>query len=176
MMAAFCAGVQVVALLSMSIWGSGSAVSAATNATGLSMRSVQQLRHWLSSCTADRRGFPDFLAKTASRPHLKHIGRDYVDAVIATFTAVVRVECPAAAEPNAEVERSRLAAAAVLPLTELLAARGPFEDVPIADWMLRGGAYQAQLVYYECRVGGLMRCSRAKQATARGEEHRSCFP
>ena len=80
------------------------------------------------------------MAKTASHPHMKHIGPDYVAAVIATFQAVVRAGCPAAAEHSAEAEDSQLAAAAVLPLTELLAARGPVEDVPVADWMLKGGA------------------------------------
>ena len=57
-------------------------------------------------------------------------------AVIATFGAIVRAKSPA----GTEAERFRLAAAAVLPLTELLAAPGPLEDVPVADWMLRGGA------------------------------------
>jgi len=98
-----------------------------------------------------------------------------VDAVIATFNAVVRVECPAAAERDAEAERSRLAAAAVLPLTELLAARGPFEDVPVVDWMLRGGAYRAQLVYILFSFGALTSYSQAKHRATRGDGHQSCF-
>jgi len=90
------------------------------------------------------RGFPGILVKASSRPHLKHIGPDYVAAVIANFLAVARAKSPA----GAEAERTRLAAAAVLPLTELLAAPGPIEDVPVADWMLRGGAHtQAQRVF-----------------------------
>lgn len=89
---------------------------------------------------ATDRTFAQFIANTASLPHLERLGPDYVAAVIAAFHALVCAEPPAVAEPDSKYERSRLAAAAVLPLTELLAASGPSSALPLADWMLDGGA------------------------------------
>ncbi len=82
------------------------------------------------------------MADAASLPHLERIGPDYVASVIAAFRTLVRGR--ALAGPDSEYERTRLAAAAVLPLTEMLAARGPLDALPLADWMLAAGEAQAR--------------------------------
>ena len=48
----------------------------------------------------------------------------YLAAVIAAFRGLARLE------PAPDIDRASLAIAAVLPLTEMLAARGPFDGVP----------------------------------------------
>ncbi len=80
------------------------------------------------------------MANAASLPYLERVGPVYVASVITAFNALA--EAPADDQPDAEAEHSRLAAAAVLPLTELLAARGPLEHILVVDWMLGAGAGQ----------------------------------
>jgi len=97
---------------------------------------------WLSCCISADRSFADFIGNTATLPYLECIGPAYVAAVIAAFRALILTEAPGVAAPG-EVDRMRVAAIAVLPLTEMLAARGLIDDAPILDWMLAGGATQA---------------------------------
>ena len=64
---------------------------------------------------------------------MESIGPAYVAAVIAAFRALVRLEF------HDDTDRRHLSDAAVLPLTEMLAVSGPFDLVPVADWMIAGG-------------------------------------
>ena len=92
-------------------------------------------------CIADGRAFAEFLALTVSLPHLERLGPTYVTSVIAVFRTHARIGAPAGPEPDADEDaRTHYAAAAVVPLTELLAARGALDAAPVADWMLAGGA------------------------------------
>ncbi len=80
-----------------------------------------------------------YMAYTAEQPRaLKHVGLIYVASVIAAFRALVRAE---PAEPKSLDARARCVAAAALPLTELLAARGMIDTVPVMDWLWKGGAF-----------------------------------
>ena len=80
------------------------------------------------------------MARIATLPHLEHVGPAYVDAVIATFRTLVRAGFPDDAGLDSEHARTRFAAVAVLPLTEMLAGPGPFDTLPVAEWMIKGGA------------------------------------
>lgn len=80
------------------------------------------------------------MARTATLPHLKRVGPDYVASVIAVFRTIVRTGLHGDAELDSDAARTRFAAVAVLPLTEMLAGPGPLDTLPVADWMLAGGA------------------------------------
>lgn len=101
-------------------------------------------------------------------PHLELIGPAYVASVIAAFHALVRAEPPAGAEPDSEDERWRFAEVAVLPLNELLVARGPFDNVPLADWMFTAGAIWVMSIAIRTRY-----CRMGLQQTCRGRERRN---
>ncbi len=97
------------------------------------------------ACFDVDRTFPDFLAHTASLPHLERIGPTYIASVIAVFYAHAAVYMSSgrpSLRPGIEDIEIRYATAAVVPLTELLAARGLIDTVPVVDWLLAGGATQ----------------------------------
>ncbi len=80
-----------------------------------------------------------YMAYTAEQSGaLQHVGLIYVASVIAAFRALVRAE---PAEPESLDERARCVAAAILPLIELLAARGMIDTLPVMDWLWKGGAF-----------------------------------
>ena len=96
----------------------------------------------MCSFDADRT-FGDLLANTASLPHLERVGPTYVASLIAVFYAHASGHAssgPSTLHPGSEDFESSYAAAAVVPLTELLAARGLIDTVPVLDWLLEGGA------------------------------------
>ena len=107
--------------------------------------------HCCTRCAVNRT-FAEFLGHTTSLQYLERIGPTYVALIIAAFHAIVRAgPCKGPAfewdgiDPEVEeMAQIRFVAAAVLPLTEMLAACDAFEAVPLLDWMLAGGASIAQ--------------------------------
>lgn len=87
------------------------------------------------------RTFTVYMASTARLPNaaMERVGPTYVASVIAAFRAIIGAEPAARIEPGKEDEHTRYVAAAVLPLTELLARRGLIDTVNVADWLLAGG-------------------------------------
>ncbi len=71
---------------------------------------------------------------------MQRLGTIYVAAVIEAFTQLARIKAPAVAEADGEVGRVRYAAVAVLPLTQILGARGFIETAPVVEWLQTGGA------------------------------------
>ena len=84
-----------------------------------------------------RRSFVEFVALAASLPHLERIVPTYVSAVIAALHSMARLD--AAARTKDMDDRKFLIPVAIMPLTELLAERGPAGLVPIIHWMIAGG-------------------------------------
>ena len=85
-----------------------------------------------------RRSFADFVSLAASVTHLECVVPTYISAVIASFRGIASLEPP---DPKTEdaMQRTILVTAAVLPLTEMLAQGGPFDLVPVINWMIAGG-------------------------------------
>ncbi len=88
------------------------------------------------------RTFAELMAQVTTLPHLERVGPTYVASVIAAFRTLVRAGLPDDAGLDSEDARNRFAAVAVLPLTEMLAGPGPFDTLPVADWMIAGGVSQ----------------------------------
>ena len=101
------------------------------------------------------------MALAASLPYMEGIVPAYVAAAIAAFRAFARIE-PAAADTNDAADRSFLAVAAVCPLTDMLAGSGPFDLVPVTDWMIAGGTSptnnSCQGRYDMCYAAFAIRC------------------
>ena len=94
------------------------------------------------ACSGADRNFGDLLATTASLQHLEQSGPTYVASLIAMFYAHAsgHTSVVSTIHPGSEDFETSYAAAAVVPLTELVAARGLIDTVPVLDWLLAGGA------------------------------------
>ena len=102
------------------------------------------------ACFGANRTFADFLALMASLPHLERVGATFVASVIAVFYAHASGHAssgPSTINPGSENFESSYAAAAIVPLTELLTARGLIDTVPVMDWMLAGGAGRSKTTW-----------------------------
>ncbi len=73
----------------------------------------------------------------ASLPYLERIVPTYVSAVIAALLALARLEVAASADDTSS--HKVLIAVAIMPLTDMLAQRGPSGLVPLIEWMVAGG-------------------------------------
>ena len=102
------------------------------------------LRQWLISAlalvltgTSATCSPPQPASSTSSKS-----GPTYVASLIAMFYAHAsgHTSVVSTIHPGSEDFETSYAAAAVVPLTELVAARGLIDTVPVLDWLLAGGA------------------------------------
>ncbi len=120
-----------------------------------------------------RRSFATYVGLTAGLPRFKRVVPDFVAAVIAALGGLERIGI--APHTKTAGDLALFAIVAMMPLTDMLAATGPFNVVPIVDWMITGGVPPKHSCM--CTLG-LTRLCRSYQAehSAASQFADSCLP